>query len=297
MFRDKTIPLISIIMPTYNRGMLLMETIESIRQQTYTEWELQLIDDGSDDNTEELISSINDNRIHFYKAGRIGVLGKLKNLGLYKSKGTLIAFMDSDDLWAPDKLAKQVAAFNKYPEAGFCLTGGYSFKKINEPVDYYYKSVEGERYGDLLLPFFQSEVAALMPSLIFRRDCLPVTGKFIEGRLFSDIAFMLKLAAEFKGVVLYEPLLYRRLHAGNTTNDNWELGYTEYISLVEEYKKSGALPTNVWRDVLFKLYINYGEKCLVKKYKLKAASNFFKAWVHKPKSVVPIRKLVKTVLK
>ena len=106
-----------------------METIESIRQQTYSEWELHVIDDGSEDNTEKLVSSINDRRIHFYKAGRIGVLGKLKNLGLYKSKGALIAFMDSDDLWAQDKLAKQVDAFNRYPDAGFCLTGGYSFKK------------------------------------------------------------------------------------------------------------------------------------------------------------------------
>src|SRR5688572_25339321 len=167
MFRNKTIPLISIIMPTYNRAIFLMETIESIRQQTYSEWELHVIDDGSEDNTEEVISSINDKRIHFYKAGRIGVLGKLKNLGLYRSKGALIAFMDSDDLWAADKLAKQLAAFNKYPDAGFCLTGGYSFRKLKEPVDYYYKDQEGERYGDLLLPFFQSEIAALMPSLIF----------------------------------------------------------------------------------------------------------------------------------
>ena len=297
MFRSKTIPLISIIMPTYNREMFLMETIESIRQQTYSEWELHVIDDGSEDNTEKLVSSINDRRIHFYKAGRISVLGKLKNLGLYKSKGALIAFMDSDDLWAQDKLAKQVDAFNRYPDAGFCLTGGYSFKKLTEPVDYYYKAREGELFGDLLLPFFQSEIAALMPSLIFRRECLHRTGKFIEGRVFSDIAFMLKLASGFKGVVLYEPLIYRRLHPGNTTNDNWELGYTEYISLVGEYGKSGALPPNVKRDTLFKLYINYGEKCLVKRNKVKAAANFFKAWFNRPMSVLPIRKLVKTVLR
>ena len=284
-------------MPTYNRGKVIMETIESIRQQTYTEWELHIIDDGSDDDTAELIDAVADTRIHFYKAARVAVLGKLKNLGLYKAKGDLIAFMDSDDLWAPDKLSKQVDAFNKYPEAGFCLTGGYSFRNLSEPVDYYYKPREGERYGELLLPFFQSEIAALMPSLVFRRHCLPVIGKFNEERLFSDIAFMLKLAENYKGIILYEPLLYRRLHGGNTTNDNWELGYTEYIGLVNEYAKNGALPAKVQRSILFKLYLNYGEKCVVEKKKHKATVNYFKAWLNRPVSLIPLRKLVKSLVR
>ena len=206
-----------------------METIESIRQQIYSEWELHVIDDGSEDNTEKLVTSINDRRIHFYKAGRIGVLGKLKNLGLYKSKGALIAFMDSDDLWAQDKLAKQVDAFNRYPDAGFCLTGGYSFKKLTEPVDYYYKAREGELFGDLLLPSFQSEIAALVPSLIFPRECLHRTGKFIEGRVFSDIAFMLKLASGFKGVVLYEPVDLARKDHSFTHNINKVIVYPSTI--------------------------------------------------------------------
>src|SRR6059058_3320007 len=99
---------ISIIMPTYNRAAYIGETIRSILTQTYQNWELIIIDDGSEDNTEDLVKRIGDERINFYKAGRIAVNGKIKNMGLEKAKGELIAFIDSDDLWAETKLEKQV---------------------------------------------------------------------------------------------------------------------------------------------------------------------------------------------
>src|SRR5204862_1336223 len=114
-------PKVSIIMPTYNRAAYIGETVESIRNQTYQNWELIIIDDGSDDNTEEIISQTEDERIRFYKAGRIAINGKIKNIGIRKTRGNLIAFIDSDDLWEPSKIEKQVAALEKYPEAGFSL--------------------------------------------------------------------------------------------------------------------------------------------------------------------------------
>jgi len=123
-------PKISILMPTYNRASLIGETIESILKQTYENWELIIVDDGSDDNTEEVISQIKDQRIRFCKAGRIAINGKIKNIGLEEADGELVAFIDSDDLWAVTKLEKQVAALQEYPEAGFSLTGGFNFKVI-----------------------------------------------------------------------------------------------------------------------------------------------------------------------
>src|SRR5690349_3390116 len=107
---NSTSPTISIILPTYNRAALIGETIASVRLQTYTTWELIIIDDGSDDHTEEVVAAIGDHRIRFYKAGRIGIGGAVKNIGLEKATGELIAFIDSDDLWAPTKLEKQVNA-------------------------------------------------------------------------------------------------------------------------------------------------------------------------------------------
>ena len=289
--------IVSIIMPTYNRGSLIMEAIESIQKQTYREWELWIMDDGSDDDTEKMVREISDHRIHYVQARRTGVIGKLKNMGLAKATGDIIAFMDSDDLWDPYKLEKQLAGLDRYPGAGFSLTGGYTFYELGTPIDYHYKQPDGDYYGNILIPFFKGEIAALMPTLLFKRNCLERTGLFIESRLFSDIEFLLNLASHFNAYVIYEPLLFRRLHEENTTNKNWELGYTEYISLINSYRQSGKIPGAIARDALYRLYINFGEKLLL--YKRNAASfvSFFKAWTNKLDSIIAFKKMAKAALR
>ncbi len=216
-------PKVSIIMPTYNRANYIDETIESVCNQTYDNWELIIVDDGSEDNTGEIVSQLKDERIKFYKAGRIAINGKIKNIGIEKANGELIAFIDSDDLWAETKLEKQVAALQEYPEAGFSLTGGFNFRTVNQPVDFFYKQREGLRYGDIFISIFKSEISTTAQSLILRRECL-VAGGFDETKPFSDIDFITKLASRFKAVVLYEPLLYRRLHNTNDSGINWIQG-------------------------------------------------------------------------
>src|SRR4051812_10833764 len=122
MKTSKALPKVSIVMPTYNRAAFILESIASIQRQTYSHWELIIVDDGSEDETEILVNGLQDSRIHFYKAGRIGVIIRLRCLGMEKVSGELIAFMDSDDLWAPQKLEKQVQAFENFCDAGFSLT-------------------------------------------------------------------------------------------------------------------------------------------------------------------------------
>jgi ADP-heptose:LPS heptosyltransferase/GT2 family glycosyltransferase len=281
-------------MPTYNRGAFIEETIGSIFHQTYENWELIIVDDGSDDDTEKVISRLKDQRIQFYKAGRIGINGKIKNIGLEKAHGELIAFMDSDDLWAETKLEKQVAALLEYPEAGFSLTGGYNFRTVNQPVDFSYKQREGLRYGDIFTSIFKSEISTTTPSLIFHRKCLKDAGGFDETKPFSDIDFILRLASHFKAVILYEPLLYRRLHEANDSGENWIKGYHQGISMIRLYKKN--LPRSVVREARFRLYINFGEDCLSHSQQSKAIRKFLLAWKNKPLSIVPGKKTGKAFL-
>src|SRR6185369_4142599 len=188
---------VSIIMPTYNRANYIREAIESVRKQTYRNWELIIVDDGSEDNTEEIVSQLQDERIIFYKAGRIAINGKIKNIGIEKASGELIAFIDSDDLWAETKLEKQVAVLQEYPEAAFSLTGGFNFRIVDQPIDFFYKQREGLRYGDIFAAIFKSEISTTIPSLVLRRECL-VAGGFDETRPFSDIDFITKLASRSK---------------------------------------------------------------------------------------------------
>jgi len=280
-------------MPTYNRANYIREAIESVRKQTYRNWELIIVDDGSEDNTEEIVSQLQDERIIFYKAGRIAINGKIKNIGIEKASGELIAFIDSDDLWAETKLEKQVAVLQEYPEAAFSLTGGFNFRIVDQPIDFFYKQREGLRYGDIFAAIFKSEISTTIPSLVLRRECL-AAGGFDETRPFSDIDFITKLASRFKAVILYEPLLYRRLHDTNDSGANWVKGYEQGISLITLYKKK--LPASVVREALFKLYINFGEDYLLHKERRRALKYFFYAWKNRPLSIIPLKKTAKGIL-
>jgi len=106
--------LISIIIPTFNRARLLCETIQSILNQTISEIELIVVDDGSTDNTEIIVKSYLDDRIRYYNCGKIGDIAKLRNIGLSKVTGSYVAFCDDDDLWYSDKLETQLESLKNY---------------------------------------------------------------------------------------------------------------------------------------------------------------------------------------
>ncbi len=283
-------------MPTYNRAGYIMESINSVLQQTYSNWELIIVDDASEDNTEELVSSIKDDRIKFIRTDKTGLGIKIKNIGIKKTKGELIAFIDSDDLWAPEKLNKQMAALDDHPDAMFSITGAYNFKKAGEPLEYYYKQRDGSRYGDIFISFFRSEASILPQTLLFRRTCMPVIEEYVRTDPDSDVEFLLGLALHYKAVILYEPLLYRRLHDESASSSNWEKGYHEGLETISRYKKSRNLPAALAKDSLFRLYIHFGEDYLKHKERLKAIRHFLKAWKYKPLSIVPIKKTGKAML-
>ena len=283
-------------MPTWNRAAFILDAVGSVISQTYQNWELIIVDDGSTDNTEAIIAAVKDSRIKFYKAGKIGIGIRLKTIGIEKANGELIAFLDSDDMWAPEKLEKQVAALQDHPGAGFSITGGYNFSEANVPLEYFYKERKGLSYGNIFLAFFRSEAAILPPTLMLRRQCLPILLQFARDAPFSDVEFMLELAAAFHAVILYEPLLYRRLHDHGYSTLNWEKGFREGVHVIHTYKHKGKLPAAAARDALFRLYVHSGEKYLAGKKKQRALHCFFKAWANKPFSIVPLKKTAKAIL-
>lgn len=115
---EKNNPLVSVIIPTYNRAHLIMRAIKSVQAQTFTNWEIVIVDDGSTDDTKRLVESIrqNDPRIFYVKHDKNKGESAARNTGVEYSKGEYIAFIDSDDVWLPLKLEKQIAVFNKGPK-------------------------------------------------------------------------------------------------------------------------------------------------------------------------------------
>ena len=106
-------PKVSIIIPTFNRGSFLDRTVKSIQSQTIKDWELLVVDDGSTDNTREIVENFikNDNRIKYFYQKNCGCPSGPRNLGIEKACGEYVAFLDSDDEWLPTKLERQLDLF------------------------------------------------------------------------------------------------------------------------------------------------------------------------------------------
>lgn len=110
--------LVSIVMPSYNTAEYIGASIQSVLNQTYKNWELLIVDDCSTDNTDAVVAGFADSRIRYLKNEKNSGAAVSRNYALREAKGRWIAFLDSDDLWAPEKLEKQVA---------FMLTHDYAF--------------------------------------------------------------------------------------------------------------------------------------------------------------------------
>lgn len=105
--------LVSIIMPSYNTSQYIIKSIQSVQKQTYTNWELIIVDDCSTDDTDNTVLQVKDSRVRYLKKERNSGAAESRNLALREAKGKWIAFLDSDDLWKQDKLEKQIAFMEK----------------------------------------------------------------------------------------------------------------------------------------------------------------------------------------
>lgn len=114
-----TNPLVSVIIPTFNRRRMLNQAIESVVMQTIEDWELIVVNDASTDGTDELLRNWmkKDKRIRYERNDVLSGGSGARNIGIYKAKGEFIAFLDDDDMWLPAKLEKQLNLFKKNPEA------------------------------------------------------------------------------------------------------------------------------------------------------------------------------------
>ena len=111
-------PAVSVVMPTHNRADLIGEAIRSALAQTFRDFDVHVIDNGSTDDTKEVVESFGDERLNYFWKEDSGLPADSRNVGIARSRGEFIAFLDSDDLWLPDKLERQVKAMRANPNCG-----------------------------------------------------------------------------------------------------------------------------------------------------------------------------------
>jgi glycosyltransferase involved in cell wall biosynthesis len=209
-------PIISIIVPAYNAEKTIKRTIDSALNQTFSDFELIVVNDGSQDSTLEIVSSIKDPRIKVFSFANAGA-AVARNRGFAHSTGEFIAFLDADDLWTPDKLEAQLKALQTNPKAAVA----YSWTNyIDESSQFLrqgsYISVEGNIFSDLLLVNFLENGSN---PLIRRQAFIEVSG-FDESLIASqDFDLYLRLAARYEYIAVPAPqVLYRISNNSMSTN-------------------------------------------------------------------------------
>ena len=175
-------PLVSIIIPTYNRAHLIGETLDSIVAQTYDNWECIIVDDGSTDNTEEIVSEYvkKDNRFQFYNRpnNRLKGANACRNFGFEKSKGELINWFDSDDLMMSDKLELQVLQLESDNTVDLSISQSLVFE--NEKINILGNRFKNIISNNLLEDFIKGEIGMLTSIPLIKKRFL------IENTLFFD---------------------------------------------------------------------------------------------------------------
>lgn len=191
---QKTGPLVSIITPTYNRGDFITFAVESVLRQTYSDYEMIIVDDGSTDGTREIVGRyLHDKRIKYYRQKNLGQ-STARNKGLNLSSGEYICFLDSDDIYKPGKLETQVSLFRRMPHVDIIYgdeeyidTDGTLLGKSRM------KCHSGLIYEALLLDNFVSITTAMV-----RRRCFDELGGFDESiKVADDYELWLRLSARY----------------------------------------------------------------------------------------------------
>ena len=128
--------LVSIITPSYNSAKFIAETIQSVQNQTYTNWEMIIVDDGSSDETESVVLSIieNDNRIQFHKLSQNSGPAVARNIGIEKASGDYMTFIDADDIWFPTFIENNIKTIQK---TGISFVFS-SYRRANEQLEFVY---------------------------------------------------------------------------------------------------------------------------------------------------------------
>lgn len=211
---------VSIIVPTYNRFQFLKETIDSILDQTFKDFELIIVDNYSVDNTEKVVKSYSDKRIKYFKNNNNGVIAVNRNFAIKKSKGEYIAFCDDDDLWYPTKLEKQIKEFEKDKKVALVCTNAVRFNKDGETGSINKKTDEDFSFEALL-----KNNSIFCSSVLVKKSVLKDVGYFDENPKIlagEDYELWLRIAKKHKIKHIKEPLLKYRCHPGALRKEKGE---------------------------------------------------------------------------
>lgn len=263
-------PLVSVVVSTYNRADLIGETIKSILNQTYRNLELIIVDDGSTDNTREVVEGFGDWRIRYIFTDNWGGPARPRNIGIKRAKGEYIAFCDDDDLWFPNKIEEQLKHFDDD-----IIGVGSAIIKIGNLTFHNRKKKNNHDYTVDFSEILCGKKASLSSLMIRNENFLFDENenlKFVE-----DFEFQLRMTYETnkKIKILSEPLIYYRIHPENKSAD--EKIAKNGFNVYHKYRR--FISEDQIREIYHKRYFCLGIKAIrngtkdAKKYFMAARKN------------------------
>ncbi len=296
----KSNQLVSIIMTCHNGERFLIESIKSIINQTYSNWELIFIDNFSKDKSEDIIKSFKDERIKYFKTEHLFNLGTVRQLAYNKCKGNLICFLDVDDYWSELKLEKQIIKFESNPKIEVLYTNFY--RVINKDIK---NNVMNFYSGFLLNKIIKSYIdgSPLTPwlTLMIKKTSIEKLDYAFDEKthISSDFDLIIRLANFCYFDFIDESLAYYRIHEANESKNN-DKEINDLVYIVYKFQKNIKInKLFFYKNFAFKIYFKYLilNKIVSKKLKqtfiLKNLSTIFIYFLIK---IIP-RKLIKKFYK
>jgi glycosyltransferase involved in cell wall biosynthesis len=248
-------PLVSVIVTTYNRRDLLTNTIDSILNQTYKNFELIVVDNCSDYDFLSHIKSFNDERIRPFQNANDGIIAVNRNFGIKKAKGDYIAFCDDDDLWEKNKLEKQLDII-KNNNAGLCFCNHYKIDQNGNIIGA--GKVKNKYKNPTFTNFFLSGGYIMNSSVIIKSQCIDDVGyqnESTEMVAIEDSEYWGRILSIYKGCFLPEKLVRYRVHQGSIQNKTNNSYLNEQLIFCRVLSQSVDIPIIIKIIKIIKIYI------------------------------------------
>ena len=236
-----TTPKVSVIIPTYNYGHYVAEAIQSVLEQTFQDFELIVVDDGSTDDTEQVVAQFGDALQYIYQHNR--GYAAARNVAIQQSRGTILAFLDADDMWLPQKLAVQVDYFERHLEVGVVSASYYHIDAHGKVTGKgpHTPQAQGWLFERLLT---QGNFIA-MPTVAIRRQCFETVGLFDESlKTTVDWDLWLRLSSTYPFGYIDQYLAQYRLHEANM-HRKADIKARDTLAVLDKAFSKSDLPLNV----------------------------------------------------
>jgi glycosyltransferase involved in cell wall biosynthesis len=227
-------PKVTVVIPAYNAMTYLSKTLDSVLQQTCTDFEVLIVNDGSTDEIAAWFMTVKDDRVRLISQANQGLPGA-RNTGIMEAKGAYIAFLDADDLWAPTKLEKQVQCLDAKPEVGLVYAWTLLIDRHgNSTGTVTAAQVEGNVWEKLLL----GDVVGSGSNAMVRRSCFDRVGLFDpELTSIEDCDMWVRIAADYPFALIKEVLVYYRQHPASMSRDYDKMAHNSRLKIEKKFDR------------------------------------------------------------